>query len=145
VRWAASASRSRCLSVSVRVAGRLSLSSGQCNLPLPVARRIHFRPHAEATCPNSCSLSGSSLAPSPSSSTCELSPIENANLALTVTRTFNSSPASPTVRTVIWPINPQAHRGATSAPDAIVALVLSGTPKLMISCGEENIAFSVYW
>lgn len=123
--------------------GRLSLSSGQCNLPLPVARRIHFRPHAEATCPNSCSLSGSSLAPSPSSSTWELSPIENANLALTVTRTFNSSP---TVRTVILAnLIPQAHRGATSAPDVIVASVLSGTRKLVISCGEENIAFSVYW
>jgi hypothetical protein len=40
-----------------------SLSSGQCYQPLPVARRIHFRPHAEATCPNSCSLSGSALAP----------------------------------------------------------------------------------
>ena len=50
---------------------------------LPVARRIHFRPHAEATCPISCSLSGSALAPMGPRQRrprAKLSPIANANL-----------------------------------------------------------------
>jgi hypothetical protein len=71
VRWAASCSR--CLSV------RVSLSSGQCDQPLPVARRRHvlqllfpFR---------------NTLAPK-GPTTCELSTIANANLAIQPTGTL---------------------------------------------------------
>jgi hypothetical protein len=121
-----------------RTAARLSFPRGQCNQPLPVARRIHFRPHAEATCPNSCSLSGSALAPlGPKTALLARRPRANCHPSqMLISRSNHSTEPTISVHSIPHPSRPST-RSLPFANSLVVKAQRSSTALHLLGCNRS--------